>query len=146
MRVVDRCNARLLTVQQIGGPVDLAVCDLSFISLRLVLDAVVTCLRPDGDLVPMVKPQFEVGRDALGRGGVVRDRRLRAAAVCEVAEYAARLGWGAHAVVESPLPGPAGNREYFLWLRAGPATVSVAEIRAGIIGAADPANSVTPDQ
>ena len=132
VRVIDQCNARNLTADLIGGPVDLAVCDLSFISLRLILGAVIGCLRPDGDLVPMVKPQFEVGREALGRGGVVRDPQLRADAVAAVAESAAGHGWGARGLVESPLPGPAGNREYFLWLRAGPATVSSADIRSEI--------------
>ena len=146
VHVVDGCNARTLTADQIGGPVDLAVCDLSFISLRLVLDAVIACLRPDGDLIPMVKPQFEVGREALGRGGVVRDRRLRAAAVVDVADYGERRGWGPRAVIESPLPGPAGNREYFLWLRAGPAAISAAGIRDSIIAGAGPAKPVTADQ
>lgn len=146
VRVLDRCNARTLTPEQIGGPVDLVVCDLSFISLRLVLDAVIACVHPDGDLLPMVKPQFEVGREALGRGGVVRDPRLQAAAVLDVAEYAQQRGWGTHAVVESPLPGPAGNHEYFLWLRARPATVSTAEIRAAIIDGPGPARLATSDQ
>ena len=147
VRVVDRCNARRVSPELIGGPVELAVCDLSFISLRLVLDAVISCLRPDGDLVPMVKPQFEVGRAALGRGGVVRDPRLRAESVAAVAEHAARAGWGARGVVASALPGPAGNVEYFLWLRSGPATVSAADIRSKIVvDGADPANDVVEDQ
>jgi 23S rRNA (cytidine1920-2'-O)/16S rRNA (cytidine1409-2'-O)-methyltransferase len=122
VRVLERTNVRSLTSEQIGGPVDLVVADLSFISLRLVLPALTACARPDADLLPMVKPQFEVGRERLGAGGVVRDPAHRAAAVLEVGLAAAELGWGAAGVVASPLPGPAGNVEFFLWLRrdAGP--------------------------
>jgi 23S rRNA (cytidine1920-2'-O)/16S rRNA (cytidine1409-2'-O)-methyltransferase len=98
------------------------VADLSFISLRLVLPALTGCATAAADLLPMVKPQFEVGRERLGAGGVVRDPEHRADAVRQVAAAAAELGWGAAGVVASPLPGPAGNVEYFLWLRrdAGP--------------------------
>jgi 23S rRNA (cytidine1920-2'-O)/16S rRNA (cytidine1409-2'-O)-methyltransferase len=115
--VHERTNVRELTPEAIGGPVDLVVADLSFISLRLVLPALTSCAHPDADLVPMVKPQFEVGRHRLGAGGVVRDPGLRAEAVLTVARAAAELGWGTAGVVASPLPGPAGNVEFFLWLR-----------------------------
>jgi 23S rRNA (cytidine1920-2'-O)/16S rRNA (cytidine1409-2'-O)-methyltransferase len=115
--VLERTNVRGLTPEQIGGPVDLVVADLSFISLRLVLPALIACARPGADLLPMVKPQFEVGRDRLGAGGVVRDPAHRAGAVLAVGRAAAELGWGAAGVVASPLPGPAGNVEFFLWLR-----------------------------
>jgi 23S rRNA (cytidine1920-2'-O)/16S rRNA (cytidine1409-2'-O)-methyltransferase len=115
--VLDRTNVRALTADQIGGPVELTVADLSFISLRLVLPALAACTVPDGDLVPMVKPQFEVGRERVGPGGVVRDPGLRATAVLDVAGYAAGLGFGVAGVVASPLPGPSGNVEFFLWLR-----------------------------
>jgi 23S rRNA (cytidine1920-2'-O)/16S rRNA (cytidine1409-2'-O)-methyltransferase len=117
VRVVDRTNVRDLTPEQIEGEVDLVVADLSFISLRLVLPALVRVSRPDGDIVCMVKPQFEVGRQRLGRGGVVREPALRAEAVLEVAGAAHALGWGTAGVTASPLPGPAGNVEYFCWLR-----------------------------
>jgi len=122
VRVHERTNVRTLTPEAIDGPVGLVVADLSFISLRLVLPALVACARPDADLLPMVKPQFEVGRERLGAGGVVRDLGHRADAVLEVARSAASLGWGTAGVVASPLPGPAGNVEFFLWLRrdAGP--------------------------
>jgi 23S rRNA (cytidine1920-2'-O)/16S rRNA (cytidine1409-2'-O)-methyltransferase len=99
--------------------VRLTVADLSFISLRTVLPALLACTAPDGDLLPMVKPQFEVGRHRLGDGGVVRDPRLRLAALTEVAEFAEGLGLRVRGAVASPAPGPAGNVEYFLWLRAG---------------------------
>jgi 23S rRNA (cytidine1920-2'-O)/16S rRNA (cytidine1409-2'-O)-methyltransferase len=115
--VHERTNVRELTPEAIGGPVDLVVADLSFISLRLVLPALTGCALPEADLLPMVKPQFEVGRQRLGAGGVVRDPALRAEAVLTVAEAAAALGWGTAGVVASPLPGPAGNVEFFLWLR-----------------------------
>jgi 23S rRNA (cytidine1920-2'-O)/16S rRNA (cytidine1409-2'-O)-methyltransferase len=115
--VLDRTNVRSLTPEQIGGPVDLVVGDLSFISLRLVLPALADCALPGADLVPMVKPQFEVGKERLGSGGVVRDPDLRAEAVLEVLAAAGKLGLYTHGVVASPLPGPSGNVEYFAWLR-----------------------------
>lgn len=121
--VHDRTNVRTLQPEGIGGAVDLTVADLSFISLRLVLPALVACTAPEGDLLPMVKPQFEVGRDRLGVGGVVRDPLLRAQAVRDVLAVAVGLGLGLIDVIASPLPGPSGNVEYFLWLRRGAATV-----------------------
>jgi 23S rRNA (cytidine1920-2'-O)/16S rRNA (cytidine1409-2'-O)-methyltransferase len=117
VRVLDRTNVRALTPDEIGGPVDLTVADLSFISLRVVLPALIACTVEDGDLVPMVKPQFEVGRDRLGSGGVIHDPALRADAVVAVAAEAAALGWGTVRVARSRLPGPSGNIEFFLWLR-----------------------------
>jgi 23S rRNA (cytidine1920-2'-O)/16S rRNA (cytidine1409-2'-O)-methyltransferase len=116
--VVDRTNVRSLEPEQVGEPVDLVVADLSFIPLGLVLPALVRCARPDADLLPMVKPQFEVGRERLPSGGVVRDPALRAETVRGVAGQAAQLGLGVRGVVASPLPGPSGNVEFFLWLRA----------------------------
>jgi 23S rRNA (cytidine1920-2'-O)/16S rRNA (cytidine1409-2'-O)-methyltransferase len=115
--VLDRTNVRSLTPELIAGVVDLTVADLSFISLRLVLDALTACTRDDGDLLLMVKPQFEVGRDNLGAGGVVRDPGLRSSAVRDVAAVAYERGWGVAGVTASPLPGPSGNVEYFVWLR-----------------------------
>jgi 23S rRNA (cytidine1920-2'-O)/16S rRNA (cytidine1409-2'-O)-methyltransferase len=116
--VMDRTNVRTLTLDDIGGePVDLVVSDLSFISLTLVLPALIGVVKPDGDLMLMVKPQFEVGKERLGKGGVVRDPELRADAVRGVAAKAVELGWGIAGVAASPLPGPSGNVEYFLWIR-----------------------------
>lgn len=116
VHVVDRTNARSLTPEQLDGPVDVVVADLSFISLRLVLPALVGCVRPGADLVPMVKPQFEVGRDNVGSGGVVRDPVLRGDAVLAVLRRARELGLTTRGVTASPLPGPSGNVEYFAWL------------------------------
>ncbi|WP_305781019.1 TlyA family RNA methyltransferase [Nocardia nova] len=117
VRVFDRTNVRALTPEAIDGPVELVVADLSFISLALVLPALAACCTPGADLLPMVKPQFEVGKQRVGSGGVVRDPALRAEAVTEVAAAAAELGLRSRGVVASPLPGPSGNVEYFLWLR-----------------------------
>ena len=115
----DRTNVRELTPQLVGGTVAVVVADLSFISLTLVLPALAACLDPDGDLVPMVKPQFEVGRDRVGPGGVVAEPAFRADAIRRVAGAAAELGLGVRGLVASPLPGPAGNVEYFVWLKRG---------------------------
>jgi 23S rRNA (cytidine1920-2'-O)/16S rRNA (cytidine1409-2'-O)-methyltransferase len=128
--VLDRTNVRDLTPELVGGPVELVVGDLSFISLSLVLDPLLAVCTPDADLALMVKPQFEVGKDRVGKGGVVRDPALRAEAVAHVAAGAASRGWGARAVVTSPLPGPSGNVEFFLWLRQGPAEIGEDDIRA----------------
>jgi 23S rRNA (cytidine1920-2'-O)/16S rRNA (cytidine1409-2'-O)-methyltransferase len=115
--VQERTNVRTLTPDVVGGPVDLTVADLSFISLRLVLPALAACTAPGGDLALMVKPQFEVGKERVGAGGVVRDPALRAEAVLDVAAAAADLGLGVAGVTASPLPGPSGNVEFFVWLR-----------------------------
>src|SRR6476646_7010394 len=117
VRVHDRTNVRFLSPDAIGGQVDLVVADLSFISLTVVLRALAACARSDGDLLPMVKPQFEVGRERLGSGGVVREPSLRAEAVATVVRAAGLLGWGMAGVVASPLPGPSGNVEFFVHLR-----------------------------
>ena len=117
VRVIERTNVRELTPDAIGGAVDLVVADLSFISLSTVLPALTVCAAPDADIVPMVKPQFEVGRSQVGPGGVVSDPKMRAGAVLAVAHRAADLGWQTVGATASPLPGPSGNVEYFLWLR-----------------------------
>jgi len=134
VRVHDRTNVRTLTPEAIGGPADLTVADLSFISLRLVLPALAECTAPEGDLVPMVKPQFEVGRERVGPGGVVRDPVLRAQAVASVAAAAEALGFGVAGLVRSPLSGPAGNVEFFLWLRRGAAVVDAGRLHSMVAG------------
>jgi 23S rRNA (cytidine1920-2'-O)/16S rRNA (cytidine1409-2'-O)-methyltransferase len=113
--VHDRTNVRELTPERIGGPVEFTVADLSFIPLALVLPALAACTSED--LLPMVKPQFEVGKQRLGAGGVVRDPALRLAALREVAAAARQLGLRLAGAVASPLPGPSGNVEFFLCLR-----------------------------
>jgi 23S rRNA (cytidine1920-2'-O)/16S rRNA (cytidine1409-2'-O)-methyltransferase len=142
--VHDRTNVRDLDPAAVGEPVDLVVGDLSFISLTLVLDALTGVTAHDGDLVLMVKPQFEVGRSRVGKGGVVRDPALRAEAVAAVGEAAAERGWGARAVTVSPLPGPSGNVEFFLWLRRGASTIGTDDIDAAVsaAGTGDPDEKV----
>ncbi|MFV2197273.1 TlyA family RNA methyltransferase [Nocardiopsis sp. LOL_012] len=120
VRVMERVNVRHLTPEMVGEPrPDLVVGDLSFISLALVLEPLRDCALPGADFVLMVKPQFEVGKDRVGAGGVVRDPVLRAEAVTGVAARALGLGLGTVDVAASPLPGPSGNVEYFLWMREG---------------------------
>ncbi|ASU78551.1 TlyA family RNA methyltransferase [Actinopolyspora erythraea] len=114
--VRERKNVRSLTPEDVGEAADLVVADLSFISLRLVLPALSECVHRGSDLVLMVKPQFEVGKERLGAGGVVRDPALRAEAVLGVVAAAAEYELRLQAVVASPLPGPSGNVEYFVWL------------------------------
>ncbi len=128
VRVFERTNVRTLTTDVIGGPVELTVADLSFISLRLVLPALAGCT--DGDLVLMVKPQFEVGKERVGAGGVVRDPALRAEAVLDVAAAAAGHQLGLVDVAASPLPGPSGNVEFFVWLRRGAPPADPQRVRA----------------
>ena len=114
--VLDRVNVRQLTPGQVAPAPALVTADLSFISLALVLPALVDAAAPDADFVLLVKPQFEVGKGKVGAGGVVRNPERRAAAVASVAAAAAAAGLGVRGVTASPLPGPAGNVEYFLWL------------------------------
>ena len=130
--VLDRTNVRHLTLEQVGDAVDIVVADLSFISLTLVLPALVSVSKPTADFLVMVKPQFEVGREKLGAGGVVRDPLLRKAAVQEVADSAYDMGLGCEGVVASSLPGPSGNVEYFLWLRRGSSELSESDLDRAI--------------
>ncbi len=116
--VRERENARLLGPDALGEQVDLVTGDLSFISLRLVLPAVKAILRPGGAAVLLVKPQFEVGKGEVGKGGVVRDDAKRRAALDAVADAARALGFEVIGTAESPIEGPAGNREWLLALRA----------------------------
>ncbi len=115
--VHERTNARHLQAEDLGERVDLVTADLSFIGLRKVLPAVAGLLREGGEALLMVKPQFELGPECVGRGGVVREESLRRRAAALVAEEAAALGFERLGEVDSPLPGPKGNREIFLWLR-----------------------------
>ena len=114
--VLERTNVRHLEPETIPESADIVTIDVSFISLRLVLPAIVPLLRPGGDIVALVKPQFEVGKGQVGKGGVVRDPALHAAAVEHVRQAARALGLVEKGEVESPLRGPKGNREFFLWL------------------------------
>jgi len=130
--VLDRVNVRQLRPEQVAPPPDLVTADLSFISLGLVLPALIACASPDADFVLLVKPQFEVGKDRVGSGGVVRDPELRREAVAAVAAAAGGQGLGVAGVVASPLPGPSGNVEYFLWLRRGAPPVREDRLRQAV--------------
>jgi 23S rRNA (cytidine1920-2'-O)/16S rRNA (cytidine1409-2'-O)-methyltransferase len=114
--VIERTNVRYLDPGALAERADLAVIDVSFISLRLVLPAVRPLCRPGAAVVALVKPQFEVGKGRVGKGGVVRDRRLREEAIDGVVAAAGALGYVVKGRVESPLPGPRGNIETFLYL------------------------------
>jgi 23S rRNA (cytidine1920-2'-O)/16S rRNA (cytidine1409-2'-O)-methyltransferase len=128
--VMDRVNVR--TLDQVSPVPGLVVADLSFISLTLVLPALVACAAPDADFVLLVKPQFEVGKGRVGAGGVVRETTDRSAAVHRVTAAAGQLGLGVQGVTASPLPGPAGNVEYFVWLHRGAPPLDEDELQRAI--------------
>lgn len=132
--VREGVNVRSLERGDVDPAPTLVVADLSFISLTLVLPALVDVASPDADLLLMVKPQFEVGRERLGSGGVVRVPALWVDAVVGVAQAAAGLGLGLREVVRSPLPGPSGNVEFFVWVRrTEEPSVDVEHIRAAVL-------------
>ncbi len=113
--VRERVNARHLTAAEVQEPVDLVVCDASFISLKLVLPAALTLTRAQARLVALIKPQFEVGKGKVGKGGVVRDPALHAAVCADIGTWlASQPGWAVLGIVPSPLLGPAGNREFLI--------------------------------
>jgi 23S rRNA (cytidine1920-2'-O)/16S rRNA (cytidine1409-2'-O)-methyltransferase len=126
VEILERFNIRFLEPKNVPFPIEVIVADLSFISLKTVLPAIVRCIEDDADLVLMVKPQFEVGKDAVGEG-VVTDPTLRADAVLGVVQAAQHLGCGLRRVQASPLPGPSGNVEFFVWLTRGAASMNAEE-------------------
>lgn len=130
--VLDRINVRALGPEQVAPAPDLVVADLSFISLTLVLPALTGCATPDADFVLLVKPQFEAGKGRVGAGGVVRETSVRYEAVKKVCDAAAELGLGVSGITASPLPGPAGNVEYFVWLRRGAPPLDEIELSRAI--------------
>src|SRR3954452_20468144 len=132
--VLERTNARALEAAALPYRPDLVVIDVSFISLRTILPAVLGTVADAWDALAMVKPQFEVGRERLGKGGVVRDAELRRATVAEVAEAAQALGAAVAGFAPSGLPGPAGNRETFAWLAEAGRTGALGDVRAALAG------------
>ena len=130
--VLDRVNVRQLTPEQVAPAPGVVTADLSFISLVLVLPALSACAAADADFLLLVKPQFEVGKGKVGAGGVVRDPAQREAAVTAVAGAAQQTGLGVRGIVASPLPGPSGNVEYFLWLRCAAPPLDQAALRRAI--------------
>lgn len=116
--VRERTNARFLEPATLGEPCDLAVCDASFISLRLLLLPMISVLRPQGDLVALIKPQFEAGRGRVGKRGVVQDPRVHEDVVREIFRFVAeKTAWNVWGAAPSPLRGPEGNLEFLLHLR-----------------------------
>jgi 23S rRNA (cytidine1920-2'-O)/16S rRNA (cytidine1409-2'-O)-methyltransferase len=112
---LDRTNARYL--EALPEPIDLVTIDASFISLRLILPAALKWLRPDGNVVALIKPQFEAGRDRVGKGGVVRDPEVHADVLRTILQAAEDLGTIPFDLIRSPIEGPAGNIEFLVWLR-----------------------------
>jgi 23S rRNA (cytidine1920-2'-O)/16S rRNA (cytidine1409-2'-O)-methyltransferase len=116
--VLERTNARYLSAAQVPEPVDLVVCDASFISLTVVLPAGLQLARPGAALVALIKPQFEAGRGEVGKGGVVRDPAVHTAVCARIRHWLADvMGWMVEGVVDSPITGPKGNREFLLLAR-----------------------------
>lgn len=116
--VLEKTNARYLNGDQIGEPVDLVVCDASFISLRTVLPASLDLVKPSGWLIALIKPQFEVGKGEVGKGGVVRDEALHRQVCDDIQAWLADAqGWSVQGIAPSPLLGPKGNREFLIGAR-----------------------------
>ena len=132
--VLERVNARSLEPGALPYRPDLVVSDVSFISLRKVLPAVLGACADTFDALVMVKPQFEVGRARLGKGGVVRDVGLRREAIATVAACAGSLGAAVLGFAPSGLPGPAGNRETFVWLGEGTRAGGIDDVDAALAG------------
>ena len=124
---LERTNLRYVTKEQIPEPLDLAVCDVSFISLRLILPAVRPLLRPGGDMICLIKPQFEAGREEVGKKGVVRDEKVHLQVVRGIMDFAAEIGFSVLGLDYSPIKGPEGNIEYICYLKNG--EFPTAEIR-----------------
>lgn len=112
--VLDQTNARNLTSAEIPEPVDLVVCDASFIGLKTVLPAALALTKPKAQLAALIKPQFEVGRENLGKGGVVRDPALHEKTCADISAWLTSLGWTVVGIADSPITGPAGNKEFLI--------------------------------
>lgn len=134
VRDLPGTNVRDVTAEELGGPFDLLVCDLSFISLVTVLPHLAGLVAPGGDLVLLVKPQFEVGPAHVGKGGIVRSPAARGSALRAVVDTATGLGLTVRGLARSPVTGTHGNTEYLVWLSAGP---------AGMMGTPDPAARIS---
>lgn len=128
--VMERTNIRYVTHEQIPEEMDVAVADLSFISLRLILGAVGALLKPEGEMVCLVKPQFEAGKDKVGKKGVVRDPAVHAEVLREFLHYAPECGFGVRGLEFSPIRGPEGNIEYLAWLKKGAESIPEPDIDA----------------
>jgi 23S rRNA (cytidine1920-2'-O)/16S rRNA (cytidine1409-2'-O)-methyltransferase len=113
--VLEKTNARYISNEHVPDPVDLIVCDASFIGLQTILPAPMACLVSGGHLIALIKPQFEVGKGEVGKGGVVRDPELHARVREKIEDWlGAQHGWTVIGVTESPITGPEGNREFLI--------------------------------
>ena len=128
--VMERTNIRYVTHEQIPEEMDVAVADLSFISLRLILGAVGALLKPEGEMVCLVKPQFEAGKDKVGKKGVVRDPAVHTEVLREFLRYAPECGFGVRGLDFSPIRGTEGNIEYLAWLKKGAESIPEPDIDA----------------
>ena len=136
--VMEKTNARQLPADAFPDPPDLATVDVSFISLEKVLPSVFGVLGPDGEAVTLVKPQFEVGKGLVGKGGVVRDAEHHRGVIGRVARFAVLRGWHVRGVAASPLKGPKGNREFFLRLTKTGRTLPELDQMIAAVAAAEP--------
>lgn len=116
---MERTNIRYINSEQIPEPIDLAVMDLSFISIKLVLPAVCALLKDGGELMCLIKPQFEAGREEVGKKGVVRDKSVHLAVIESILNFAPSVGMSVQGLDFSPIKGPEGNREYLCYMRKG---------------------------
>lgn len=130
--VVERVNVRNVEPGEYGEPFDLVVGDLSFISLRTIVEPIASFGSEDADWVFLIKPQFEAGREAVGRGGVVRNRSTRHDAVRSVVDVFAQYGLGVRGLIASPITGASGNVEYVAWFTRTPASIDVNDVLATI--------------
>jgi len=115
--VIERTNIRNMSADALPHPVDLATIDVSFISLKIVVPAVLKFIKKDARILALIKPQFEVGKGQVGKGGVVRDQKLHSRVIEELSNFFADIGLVCDAVFPSPLLGPKGNREFFISLK-----------------------------
>lgn len=132
--VIERMNVRTADPVVVGAPFEVVVGDLSFISLATVASSLDAMGTPDSDWVLLIKPQFEAGKNRVGKGGVVRDSGVRYAVLVEVVEYYAQLGLGCLGLIESPITGATGNVEYVAWFRRATGTVDHDQIQSLIEG------------
>lgn len=114
--VIERTNIRLMPFEMIPEAVDIATIDVSFISLKIVVPAVMDFLKAEGFILALIKPQFEVGKDQVGKGGVVRDPKLHDYVIEDLSSFFTDTGLGCENVIPSPILGPKGNREFFILL------------------------------
>ena len=134
--VLERLNIRYIDPEVISDPIDMITMDVSFISVQLIIPVIVSFLKPGGILLPMIKPQFEAGKEFVGSGGVIRNRSVHQMVLEEFAAFASGNGWSVRGIVNSKLLGPKGNREFFFFLKKGRRTED-AEIRSWIQNALD---------